>query len=107
MNRPRGYVINPHLHNSVPRQVEFTNEVLFIRSGVVRVDFYDNQKKYLESRILSAGDVLLLVFGGHGFEILEDAEIIEVKQGPYAGDADKTHFLGISENAIKYKIEGN
>jgi hypothetical protein len=96
MNRPEGYVIHPHVHNPVLRQVEFTKEVLFIKSGKVRVDFYDDDQNYLESRILNTGDVILLAFGGHGFEMLEASEIIEVKQGPYAGDADKTRFDGIT-----------
>lgn len=92
MNRSEGYVIAPHVHNPVAREVQFTKEVLFIKSGKVRVDFYDDHQRYLESRILRAGDVILLAFGGHGFEMLEDSEMIEVKQGPYAGDADKTRF---------------
>lgn len=96
MNRPRGYVIPPHVHNPVKREVHFTKEVLFLRSGSVRVDFYDDDQKYLESRILYQGDVVLLAFGGHGFEMLEDSEIIEVKQGPYCGDADKTRFVGVA-----------
>lgn len=101
MNRPQGYVIPPHVHNSVVRQVHFTKEVLFIKSGKVRVDFYDDDQNYLESRILKQGDVVLLAFGGHGFEMLEASEMIEVKQGPYAGDTDKTRFVGINrEDAI-------
>ena len=98
MNRPSGYVIQPHVHNAVPREVQFTKEVLFIKSGKVRVDFYDDDQRYLESRILNKGDVILLAFGGHGFEMLESSEIIEVKQGPYAGEADKTRFKGIAAN---------
>ncbi len=101
MNRSQGYIIKPHLHNSVPRQVEFTNEVLFIKSGKVRIDFYDDNKNYLESRILLKGDIALLAFGGHGFEMLEDSQIIEVKQGPYAGDKDKTHFASVSVDKIR------
>lgn len=101
MNRPLGYVIQPHVHNSVPRQVQFTKEVLFIKSGKVRVDFYDEEQAYLESRILNPGDFILLAFGGHGFEMLEDSEMIEVKQGPYAGDADKTRFKPVQEYEVK------
>ena len=82
MNRPKDYVIPPHVHNSVPREVYFTKEVLFIKSGKLRVDFYDDDQNYLESRILERGDVILLAFGGHGFQMLETTEIIEVKQGP-------------------------
>ena len=100
MNRPKGYVIPPHVHNSVAREVHFTKEVLFIKSGKVRVDFYDDQKNYLESRVLNPGDVVLLAFGGHGFEMLEPSEMIEVKQGPYAGDADKTRFDPVAPGRI-------
>jgi hypothetical protein len=69
---------------------------LFIRSGKLRVDFYDDEQNYLESRVLAQGDIVLLAFGGHGFEMLEQSEIVEVKQGPYAGDADKVRFVGVT-----------
>ena len=92
MNRPAGYKISPHIHNPVTRIVEYTKEVLFIKSGLLRVDFYDDDRNFLESRFLSKGDVILLAYGGHGFEMIEDSEIIEVKQGPYAGDSDKIRF---------------
>lgn len=101
MNRPAGYVIPPHVHNPVPREVQFTKEVLFIRSGRLRVDFYSETQEYLESTILEAGDVILLAIGGHGFEMLEPTEVIEVKQGPYAGDADKTRFAGIDTKQVR------
>ncbi len=100
MNRPKGYIIDPHVHNLVERKVTLTQEVLYIKSGKVRVDFFDDHKNYLESRILEQGDVILLAAGGHGFEMLEDAEMIEVKQGPYCGDADKTRFSHTPENPI-------
>jgi mannose-6-phosphate isomerase-like protein (cupin superfamily) len=92
MNRPQNYIIEPHLHNQIHREVHYTNEVLFVKSGKVRVDFYDQNKNFFESQILNKGDIILLAFGGHGFEMLEKSEIIEVKQGPYAGDEDKVKF---------------
>jgi hypothetical protein len=101
MNRPSGYLIPPHVHNPIRREVQYTKEVLFIKSGKVRVDFYTDAQIYLQSRILNAGDVILLAFGGHGFRILEDAEIIEVKQGPYAGDHDKTRFSPIDDTQVR------
>lgn len=101
MNRPAGYIIPPHVHNPVVREVEYTKEVLVIKSGQLRVDFYSEDQGYLESTIIEKGDVILLAYGGHGFEMLEPTEIIEVKQGPYAGDNDKTRFIGIdSADAI-------
>ena len=92
MKRPKGYKIKPHIHNDIPRSVNYTQEVLFIKSGKVKVNFYSNEKIYLESKILHQGDIILLAKGGHGFEILEDSEMIEVKQGPYSGEIDKTRF---------------
>jgi mannose-6-phosphate isomerase-like protein (cupin superfamily) len=95
MHHAKGKIIEPHVHNLLSRQVHYTLEVLMIKSGKVRVDFYTEEKKYTESRILHAGDLILLVSGGHGFEALEELEMYEVKQGPYAGDHDKTRFEGI------------
>lgn len=92
MHHPAGKIIQPHIHNPVQRSVAYTLEVLFIKKGKLRVDFYDDQKNYLESRILGAGDTILLATGGHGFEVLEELVMLEVKQGPYAGESDKTRF---------------
>jgi mannose-6-phosphate isomerase-like protein (cupin superfamily) len=101
MNRPRDYVIPPHVHNPVTRSVAYTKEVLFIRSGRLRVDFYTDDQTYLHSTVLHAGDVIFLATGGHGFEMLEDTQIIEVKQGPYAGDDDKTRFSPVTPEQIR------
>ena len=90
---PEGGSIKPHFHNKVTREVHYTQEVLVIRKGKVKVNLYDLELKYISNVILNAGDVILLASGGHGFEMLEDSEIMEVKQGPYGGlKADKTHF---------------
>ena len=103
MRHPAGKVIDPHVHNPVSRNVHYTQEVLFIKRGRLRVDFYDDHQSYLESRILEEGDVILLATGGHGFEVLEEVEMIEVKQGPYAGDQDKTRFTGVPADRITVK----
>lgn len=92
MKRPKGYKIKPHLHNKIPRQINLTQEVLFIKSGKIKVNFYTKDFHFFDSQVVNKGDILLLASGGHGFEILDEAEIIEVKQGPYSGDKDKTHF---------------
>ena len=102
MKHPTGKIIEPHVHNPVPRQVHYTQEALFVRRGCLRVDFYDSEQQYLESRKLFAGDVILLINGGHGFEVLDDLEMIEVKQGPYVGEGDKTRFKGISASQVVY-----
>ncbi len=105
MGHPKGKVIPPHVHNSVPREVHFTKEVLLIKKGKLRVDFYDDNQSYLESRILHPNDVILLALGGHGFEVLEDLQMIEVKQGPYAGEMDKIRFMPVNSNLLIVKDE--
>ncbi len=102
MNRPAEYLIPPHRHNLVPREVHYTQEVLFIKSGKVRVDFYSTEQEYITSRILKQGDVILLADGGHGFKMLEQSEIIEVKQGPYCGEMDKVRFSPVEESLVKF-----
>jgi mannose-6-phosphate isomerase-like protein (cupin superfamily) len=103
MKHPSGKEIVPHIHNRIPREVQFTQEVLFIRRGKLRVDFYSENGDYLESRMLEAGDTILLTAGGHGFEVLEDLEMIEVKQGPHAGEGDKTRIEGVDKMSVKVR----
>ncbi len=103
MNRPKGYKIQPHIHQKIERTIQYTQEVLFIKMGLIRVDFYKNDKTYLNSKLLNKGDVILLSSGGHGFEMLEDSEIIEVKQGPFAGNIDKTRFKFVPQNELDIK----
>jgi len=102
MKHPKGKTIQPHVHNPVKREVHYTQEVLFIKKGKLQVDFYSDKQEYLESRILEAGDVILLIQGGHGFKALEELEMFEVKQGPYAGDSDKTRFDSILPKDLNY-----
>jgi len=101
MKRGVDYKIEPHVHKVVKRDINITQEVLIIKSGKVRVDFYNNEKDYIKSKILLKGDVVLLADGGHGFKMLEESEIIEVKQGPYAGDMDKERFVSVFDKDIK------
>ncbi len=92
MAHPAGRIIQPHKHNVVLREVHQTQEVLMIKRGRLRVDFYTKDEAFISSRELRQGDLILLCDGAHGFEVLEDLEMVEVKQGPYAGEADKTRF---------------
>lgn len=103
MNREKDYVIAPHVHNKVVRTVDFTQETLVVKSGVVRVDFYTQDKEYLESQIIYKGDIILLAAGGHGFKMIQPSEMIEIKQGPYAGAMDKVRFEPIDDNKVIFK----
>lgn len=92
MKRPKNYTIRPHKHLEVKREVTQTQEVLFIKSGRVRIDLYGDNENLHSSLELEKGDLILLASGGHGLTMLEQTEIIEVKQGPYSGDKDKVVF---------------
>jgi hypothetical protein len=98
---PAGKVVDAHVHNKVERRITSTAEAIFVQSGKVRVDFYDDNKRYLESRTLIGGDVTLLLGGGHGLVVLEDAKMFEVKQGPYLGELDKVRFAGVEPGKVK------
>jgi len=95
MCHEKGYEIKPHYHLEASREVKKTQEVLFIKSGKVKVNFFTINEEYIKSIILIQGDVILLASQGHGFEMLEETEMIEVKQGPYRGEIDKKRFKSI------------
>lgn len=103
MNREKDYIIPPHIHNRVPRTIEFTQETIVIRNGIVRVDFYNDNQEYLESRMLYKGDIILLANGGHGFKMIQSSEMIEIKQGPYCGSMDKVRFEPVDDSLIIIK----
>lgn len=92
MSRPKDYKIEPHIHNNIPRSIIGTNEVMYVQKGKIRVNFFDNQKKFICSEIIKKGDWIILKSGGHGFDMIEDSILIEVKNGPYAGNGDKVRF---------------
>ena len=101
MKHPKNKRIDAHTHNVISREVSYTKEVLVIRKGKLRVDFYEENQTYIESHIVEEGDIILLAFGGHGFECLEEVEMIEIKQGPYLGEQDKVRFKGVESSEVK------
>jgi hypothetical protein len=100
MKHSKGYIISPHTHNIVPREVKLTQEVLYLKKGKIRVDFYENNQNYIKSTILKTGDIILLANGGHGFEMIEETEMIEIKQGPYLEEEDKIRFEPTTKKII-------
>ena len=89
----KGSRIKPHVHLEKEIRINKVQEVIYVKKGSLRVDFYDLDADKFSSTTLSIGDTILFVDGGHGFEVLEDTEIIEVKQGPYSGKKDDKRFL--------------
>ncbi|MFL2980889.1 MAG: hypothetical protein ACJZ18_04020 [Methylophilaceae bacterium] len=100
MSHPAGHTIKPHRHVPLERTTLNTQEVLFLKSGKLRIDIYSNDNVCVGSRELNGGDWIILLSGGHGFEILEPSVLFEVKQGPYAGDKDKVRFEPVQSKDI-------
>ena len=103
INYPTGHYITPHTHKKYLRKVTHTSEVLIINKGILRTDFYNNKKKYMFSRNLKEGDIIFLHESHHGFKIIKDCSIIEIKQGPYIKLADKVLFKKVDEKNVRYK----
>ena len=107
MKHKKNRIILPHKHNKRKKnaiaKIDTTTEVLIILKGTLRVDFYSQNEKYLFSKKLYTNDLIMLSSGGHGFKVLKDVEMIEVKQGPYFISKDKVKFDKADENMIKIK----
>ena len=103
MKHKKKYIIKPHLHKKRMTKIYYTTEVILILKGILRVDFYDQKKKYLFSKILKDKDIIMLVSGGHGFKVIKNIEMLEIKQGPYNLIKDKIKFQNISEQSIKIR----
>ena len=103
MKHKKKYVIRPHLHKKRFTKIFQTTEVILLLKGILRVDFYNRSKRYLFSKILREKDIIMLVHGGHGFKVLKDVEMLEIKQGPFNLSKDKVKFDNIEDAKIKIK----
>ena len=81
---PAGHQIPPHVHRAMERVAD-SSEVLLVRKGRCEVDIYNGEKQLVATRELQEGDLLIVVAGGHGFRMLEDTVLLEIKPGPYRG----------------------
>ncbi len=103
INRPTDYIVEPHTHLDFTRTLNKTSEVLYVKNGILRVDFYTNKKKYLFSKLLKKEDLIILNDGSHGFKVIKKCKLIEIKQGPFYKSLDKKRFKKINEKKIEIK----
>ena len=99
----KNHIILPHLHNKRSTKILYTSEVIILLKGTLRIDFYNLKKKYLFSKIVKKGEIVFLLHGAHGFKVLSEVQMIEVKQGPYSEKIDKIKFSPINEKKIKFR----
>ena len=103
MSHKKNHVIKPHTHRNYLRKIKKTTEVLFVNSGILRIDFYGSKKKYLFSKLLKKGDIAIIIEGSHGFKVIKKCDLIEIKQGPFTPSLDKIKFEKTNESKIKIK----
>ena len=103
MKHKKNHIIKPHKHNKRLTRILRTTEVILLLKGTLRVDFYNDKYKYLFSKKINERDIIMLIHGGHGFKVLKNVEMIEVKQGPYRLASDKTKFNTVDEKKIKFQ----
>ena len=103
MKHKKNHIIKPHKHNKRLTRILRTTEVILLLKGTLRVDFYNDKNKYLFSKKINERDIIMLIHGGHGFKVLKNVEMIEVKQGPYSLASDKIKFKTVDEKKIKFK----
>lgn len=89
---PAGSEIQRHVHRSIQRHLVGTSEVLIVKKGHCLIDIYNDDKELVATRDLYEGDIMLMVGGGHGFRMVEDTVLLEIKQGPYLGVDEKERF---------------
>ena len=103
MKHKKNHFIKPHKHNKRLTKILRTTEVILLLKGTLRVDFYNDKYKYLFSKRINERDIIMLIHGGHGFKVLKNVEMIEVKQGPYSLASDKIKFKTVDEKKIKFQ----
>lgn len=103
MGHKKNHIIKPHTHLKFLRKITNTMEILFVKKGILRVDFYSKHKQYLFSHLVKKNNIIVLIEGSHGFKMLKNCFLIEVKQGPFSPNLDKVRFNSIDEKKIKIK----
>ena len=98
----KGKKLAAHIHLTAPREVSCTQEVVFVKDGRIRADIYTENEELLKSVELEKGDTIILLNGGHGYEILENnTRVLEVKNGPYVGAERDRKRLNLNMKAEK------
>ncbi len=88
INQPKGTLIKPHFHKPVKRETQQLQECLIVRKGKIQIDLYAPDKTVFEHITLNAGELFITISGGHSIQIIEDAEVFEIKNGPFAQDRE-------------------
>jgi hypothetical protein len=89
-----GKALRAHSHNVVPRSFDWTQEVLFVWKGAILAHVYDLSLRKIDEFVAREGDLVIMLAGGHGYDVLEDGtRVLEVKNGPYVGaEADRVRM---------------
>lgn len=91
---PPGEIIKGHAHLLRTTTVESIQEFILVSEGRMRLHVFDENDTHVADAVLGKGDSVLLLAGGHGFDMLEATKLVEVKQGPYDGKSKDKRVFG-------------
>lgn len=80
-----GFLEPPHVHKPLTRSIEDVQQMFVVQRGVIQVEFYGDHGEPMHEVRLHAGDAIVLIAGAHAIRVLEDAQCVTVKQGPFLG----------------------
>ena len=92
----KDHAVKPHTHPAHKRVIFGTPETVLVKTGKIKYSFYNSEGKFITSEVLTEGDVVVLISGGHGQKFLEETVVLVVKQGPYLGEKDKV-FIEVNK----------
>ncbi|MCX6785216.1 MAG: hypothetical protein NTV81_04855 [Candidatus Komeilibacteria bacterium] len=93
LEHKEGKMVPPHIHRDLHYNVNTTQEFIYIEKGEgVEVAIFTKEWEEVDRLVMSAGDSILFVSGGHSVNIPKGCRLFEVKQGPYPGDKEAKMF---------------
>ena len=85
--------LDTHYHNTFPRESTKTNETVYVVKGTIKCNLYKETGEKVSSHTIESGEMIVQFNGAHEYFIIDDAVVIETKNGPYFGpDKDRTRI---------------
>jgi hypothetical protein len=79
-----GQNLKAHIHIENKREIPVTQEAVIVMNGKLEIYLYGSEKNIVHTETLDAGDMAVMLGGGHGYKILSnDTKVIEVKGGQF------------------------
>ena len=88
LKHDKGSYLKAHTHKPKKRVTQKLQECMVVVKGEIKLDLYNLKNKLVRHITIKAGQAFLILNGGVGVHIKKDAEIIEIKNGPFIEDKE-------------------